>query len=126
MNERLWVNEEALLSVREETKTVLRHSLWSLFTPPLAGKIYYIVVMGVSENYKGLILAVCSSGFIGASFILKKKGLKRAASRGTRAGTLTFSSIQFNSIQFTFSRFVLLLVSCDFHFSIVLRFNSRI
>ncbi|KAK2435071.1 putative magnesium transporter NIPA6 [Trifolium repens] len=42
--------------------------------------------MGVSENYKGLILAVCSSGFIGASFILKKKGLKRAASRGTRAG----------------------------------------
>ncbi|GAU44922.1 hypothetical protein TSUD_91240 [Trifolium subterraneum] len=43
--------------------------------------------MGVSENYKGLILAVCSSGFIGASFILKKKGLKRAVSRGgTRAG----------------------------------------
>jgi hypothetical protein len=49
--------------------------------------------MGVSENYKGLILAVCSSGFIGASFILKKKGLKRAASRGTRAGPLPFSSI---------------------------------
>ncbi|CAK8576769.1 unnamed protein product [Lathyrus sativus] len=42
--------------------------------------------MGVSENYKGLILAVCSSAFIGASFILKKKGLKRAAARGTRAG----------------------------------------
>lgn len=42
--------------------------------------------MGVSENYKGLILAVCSSAFIGASFILKKKGLKRAATRGIRAG----------------------------------------
>jgi hypothetical protein len=56
--------------------------------------------MGVSENYKGLILAVCSSGFIGASFILKKKGLKRAASRGTRAGPLPFSSIQFIFFQF--------------------------
>jgi hypothetical protein len=54
--------------------------------------------MGVSENYKGLILAVCSSGFIGASFILKKKGLKRAVSRGgTRAGSIhLFSS--FDSI----------------------------
>ncbi|XP_009377662.2 probable magnesium transporter NIPA6 [Pyrus x bretschneideri] len=42
--------------------------------------------MGVSENTKGLILAMASSAFIGASFILKKKGLKRAASAGTRAG----------------------------------------
>ncbi|XP_057456590.1 probable magnesium transporter NIPA6 [Lotus japonicus] len=42
--------------------------------------------MGVSENSKGLVLAVGSSAFIGASFILKKKGLKRAASHGTRAG----------------------------------------
>lgn len=42
--------------------------------------------MGVSENLTGLILAMCSSAFIGASFILKKKGLKRAAARGTRAG----------------------------------------
>ncbi|TKY67693.1 magnesium transporter NIPA6 [Spatholobus suberectus] len=42
--------------------------------------------MGVSDNCKGLILAVGSSAFIGSSFILKKKGLKRAAARGTRAG----------------------------------------
>ncbi|KAM1591018.1 hypothetical protein EV1_034688 [Malus domestica] len=42
--------------------------------------------MGVSENAKGLILAMASSAFIGASFILKKKGLKRAGAAGTRAG----------------------------------------
>lgn len=42
--------------------------------------------MGVSENSRGLILAVASSVFIGASFILKKKGLKRAGANGTRAG----------------------------------------
>ncbi|KAE9447373.1 hypothetical protein C3L33_20749, partial [Rhododendron williamsianum] len=43
--------------------------------------------MGTSDNEKGLILAVASSLFIGTSFILKKKGLKRAAaSSGTRAG----------------------------------------
>lgn len=40
----------------------------------------------VSENTKGLILAVVSSAFIGSSFILKKKGLKRAADAGTPAG----------------------------------------
>lgn len=74
--------------------------------------------MGVSENYKGLILAVCSSGFIGASFILKKKGLKRAASRGTRAGTLPFSSIQFNLYFHAFCYCLLVVIftfqlSCD-------------
>ncbi|PON83423.1 Magnesium transporter NIPA [Trema orientale] len=42
--------------------------------------------MGVSDNSKGLILAVASSAFIGTSFILKKKGLKRAGANGTRAG----------------------------------------
>ncbi|XP_015580319.1 probable magnesium transporter NIPA6 isoform X1 [Ricinus communis] len=42
--------------------------------------------MGVSDNSKGLILAVASSAFIGSSFILKKKGLKRAGATGTRAG----------------------------------------
>ncbi|KAK8658473.1 hypothetical protein V6N13_036679 [Hibiscus sabdariffa] len=42
--------------------------------------------MGFSDNSKGLILAVASSAFIGSSFILKKKGLKRAGSSGTRAG----------------------------------------
>ncbi|XVF04818.1 hypothetical protein REPUB_Repub05bG0118100 [Reevesia pubescens] len=44
--------------------------------------------MGSSEdNLKGFILALLSSGFIGASFIIKKKGLRRAAAvSGVRAG----------------------------------------
>ncbi|KAL6526011.1 hypothetical protein OROHE_015535 [Orobanche hederae] len=43
--------------------------------------------MGVSDNSRGLILAMLSSLFIGTSFILKKKGLHRAAGGGgTRAG----------------------------------------
>ncbi|KAK6240806.1 hypothetical protein SCA6_006195 [Theobroma cacao] len=41
--------------------------------------------MGLSDNSKGVILAVASSAFIGSSFILKKKGLKRAGATGTRA-----------------------------------------
>lgn len=46
--------------------------------------------MGVTENTKGLILAMASSAFIGSSFILKKKGLKRAGAAGTRAGQFYF------------------------------------
>ncbi|KAL8027829.1 hypothetical protein ABFS82_14G119600 [Erythranthe guttata] len=42
--------------------------------------------MSVSDNTRGLILAIVSSLFIGTSFILKKKGLLRAAAAGTRAG----------------------------------------
>ena len=49
----------------------------------------------VSDNEKGLVLAVASSVFIGSSFILKKKGLKRAAANGTRAGS-SLSSLCFN------------------------------
>lgn len=42
---------------------------------------------GRMDFYIGLSLAVSSSAFIGASFILKKKGLLRLASKGsTRAG----------------------------------------
>ncbi|KAG9442585.1 hypothetical protein H6P81_018439 [Aristolochia fimbriata] len=40
----------------------------------------------LSDNTRGLILAILSSAFIGASFILKKKGLRRAADSGLRAG----------------------------------------
>ncbi|KAH8499025.1 hypothetical protein H0E87_017800 [Populus deltoides] len=49
--------------------------------------------MGFSEdNLKGFILALMSSLFIGASFIIKKKGLRRAAAAsGVRAGTGGFS-----------------------------------
>ncbi|KAK6247680.1 hypothetical protein QUC31_019245 [Theobroma cacao] len=44
--------------------------------------------MGLSQdNLKGVVLALLSSGFIGASFIIKKKGLRRAAAvSGVRAG----------------------------------------
>ncbi|KDP24901.1 hypothetical protein JCGZ_24279 [Jatropha curcas] len=49
--------------------------------------------MGFSEdNLKGFILALSSSAFIGASFIIKKKGLRRAAAvSGVRAGVGGFS-----------------------------------
>ncbi|PUZ59089.1 hypothetical protein GQ55_4G012700 [Panicum hallii var. hallii] len=40
----------------------------------------------LSDNAKGLALAVASSAFIGVSFILKKIGLRRAAKCGARAG----------------------------------------
>ncbi|KAL0412755.1 UNVERIFIED_CONTAM: putative magnesium transporter NIPA4 [Sesamum radiatum] len=39
-----------------------------------------------SDNIKGLVLALSSSFFIGASFIIKKKGLKKAGASGVRAG----------------------------------------
>uniref|UniRef100_A0A7N0UB07 Probable magnesium transporter n=1 Tax=Kalanchoe fedtschenkoi TaxID=63787 RepID=A0A7N0UB07_KALFE len=41
----------------------------------------------ISDNLLGFILAVSSSAFIGSSFIIKKKGLKRAGASGTRAGS---------------------------------------
>ncbi|KAH9757920.1 putative magnesium transporter NIPA3 [Citrus sinensis] len=44
-----------------------------------------------SDNVKGLVLALSSSFFIGASFIVKKKGLKRAGSSGVRAGVGGYS-----------------------------------
>ncbi|KAH7560704.1 hypothetical protein JRO89_XS10G0077700 [Xanthoceras sorbifolium] len=44
------------------------------------------------DNLTGFILALSSSGFIGASFIIKKKGLRRAAAAsGVRAGVGGFS-----------------------------------
>eukprot|EP01018_Ginkgo_biloba_P019944 Gb_40429 [translate_table: standard] len=44
-----------------------------------------------SDNIKGLVLALSSSIFIGASFIVKKKGLKKAGSAGIRAGVGGYS-----------------------------------
>uniref|UniRef100_A0A2P2MF86 Probable magnesium transporter n=1 Tax=Rhizophora mucronata TaxID=61149 RepID=A0A2P2MF86_RHIMU len=38
-----------------------------------------------SSNLKGFILAVVSSAFIGSSFIIKKKGLRKAGANGPRA-----------------------------------------
>lgn len=49
-----------------------------------------------TDNLKGVILALLSSGFIGASFIIKKKGLKKAAAAsGIRAGKLQNSQFYF-------------------------------
>ncbi|KAL5703250.1 hypothetical protein ACHQM5_028364 [Ranunculus cassubicifolius] len=43
--------------------------------------------MGISsDNVHGLVLALASSVFIGSSFIVKKKGLKKAGANGLRAG----------------------------------------
>uniref|UniRef100_A0A803LJS9 Probable magnesium transporter n=1 Tax=Chenopodium quinoa TaxID=63459 RepID=A0A803LJS9_CHEQI len=38
-----------------------------------------------ADNIKGLVMALSSSFFIGASFIVKKKGLKKAGASGVRA-----------------------------------------
>jgi hypothetical protein len=42
-----------------------------------------------TDNIKGLVLALSSSLFIGASFIVKKKGLKTAGASGIRAGKVS-------------------------------------
>ena len=42
--------------------------------------------MNSVDNQKGFALAVSSSAFIGASFIVKKKGLMRARASGNGAG----------------------------------------
>lgn len=44
-----------------------------------------------ADNIKGLVLALFSSIFIGASFIVKKKGLKKAGASGVRAGVGGYS-----------------------------------
>lgn len=44
-----------------------------------------------ADNVHGLILALSSSVFIGSSFIVKKKGLKKAGASGTRAGSGGYS-----------------------------------
>lgn len=43
------------------------------------------------DNVRGLILALSSSLFIGSSFIVKKKGLRKAGTTGVRAGSGGFS-----------------------------------
>lgn len=62
--------------------------------------------MGFSkDNLKGVLLALLSSGFIGASFIIKKKGLRKAAAAsGVRAGDL-FISIFPSNFGFSFTDF---------------------
>lgn len=43
----------------------------------------------VTDNTKGLLLAISSSIFIGSSFIIKKKGLMNAGNNGVRAGEIS-------------------------------------
>ena len=40
----------------------------------------------MEDKMKGLLLALSSTILIGSSFIVKKKGLRKAASTGVRAG----------------------------------------
>lgn len=55
-----------------------------------------------TDNTKGLVLAFSSSFFIGASFIIKKKGLKKAAASGLGAGIKRSHLSAFYSIGFQF------------------------
>lgn len=67
-----------------------------------------------SDNVKGLVLALSSSLFIGASFIVKKKGLKKAGASGLRAGLLSFSNLGF-------FKECLLINLCELHLKCVLK-----
>ncbi|KAI3459705.1 hypothetical protein Pfo_016368 [Paulownia fortunei] len=49
---------------------------------------------GISDNVRGLVLAISSSIFIGSSFIIKKKGLKKAGASGTRASDGGYSYLK--------------------------------
>lgn len=66
-----------------------------------------------ADNLKGFLLALLSSAFIGASFIIKKKGLKRAASSCARAGILNSSYLLTLTLIIT-TTFVLLFIIISF------------
>lgn len=89
-------------------------------------KIHSIMVFS-KDNLIGFLLALSSSAFIGASFIIKKKGLRKAAAAsGVRAGDFFYLII----ISFGFLSEILIFVSgfwifsngyiFDFHFDQVL------
>lgn len=61
-----------------------------------------------SSNLIGFILAVVSSAFIGSSFIIKKKGLRRAGINGPRAGTLLAQLLLFLQFYFCFFNYTVL------------------
>lgn len=67
-----------------------------------------------SDNLKGFLLALLSSAFIGASFIIKKKGLKRAGSSGARAGIHLSPRVpQFFLLLFLLALFFVFSYSCS-------------
>ncbi|XP_019053243.1 PREDICTED: probable magnesium transporter NIPA6 isoform X3 [Nelumbo nucifera] len=53
--------------------------------PSLSANGETAVSLLYTDNFIGFLLAVASSAFIGSSFIIKKKGLKRAGASGPRA-----------------------------------------
>lgn len=63
--------------------------------PPGHHHFYYYYRALSSDNVKGLLLALSSSAFIGASFIIKKKGLKKASESGVAAGKFIFSGFNY-------------------------------
>nr|ACU23256.1 unknown [Glycine max] len=67
-----------------------------------------------SDNIKGLCLALSSSFFIGAGFIVKKKGLKKAGASGIRAGIVHSSP---PSITFLFLLCIQFIFRVCFNFS---------
>lgn len=73
-----WVFSFGGLLMATEAASVAASHSWSLSYKGMS-----------SDNIKGLVLALSSSFFIGASFIVKKKGLKKAGASGVRAGTFT-------------------------------------
>ncbi|XP_058103221.1 probable magnesium transporter NIPA1 isoform X2 [Magnolia sinica] len=61
-----------------------------IFSPLLVGIRFWVFLFQMAasmDNVRGLALALSSSFFIGSSFIVKKKGLKRAGNYGVRAGS---------------------------------------
>lgn len=81
-------------------RNVLRKKLGFLFVHPVVimatevSHSWSLSYKGMtSDNIKGLVLALSSSVFIGASFIVKKKGLKKAGASGIRAGTVIGSHL---------------------------------
>lgn len=86
----------AILTVCHQTSD---RSLRATNLVELSAWLYFHALTTMDVNrvdfYIGLSLAVSSSAFIGASFILKKKGLLRLASKGSmRAGTQTVMDLQ--------------------------------
>ncbi|KAL4457984.1 hypothetical protein ABPG75_012849 [Micractinium tetrahymenae] len=53
-----------------------------------------VAAAAMSDQTLGLLLALSSSLFIGASFVIKKRGLRRAGSTGLRAGSGGFSYLR--------------------------------
>jgi len=80
---------------------------------PFGEKRVTVTAMGIAENSKGLVLAVASGVFIGASFILKKKGLKQAATHGTRAGLHPFYNLIFQFYLPLYACLILTVISAS-------------